>query len=30
MKYRMLKTDPGELKELDQAIADFNSKVALE
>lgn len=30
MEYSILKADPGELKELDQAITDFNIKIASE
>jgi len=30
MEYSILKADPGELKELDQAITDFNIKIAPE
>ena len=30
MEYSILKADPGELKELDQAITDFNIKIATE
>ncbi len=30
MEYSILKADPGELRELDQAITDFNIKIASE